>query len=340
MWTAELPKIQKRFVAPGRKTPPPPERVSIVSPPPDFNFIHADPAMSAPARLTLPAAPPPMMDVRPPKLDRPEAVPAIPAGDPVNVISLNNRAVPLEEKLVVPAGNLYGKSGNAVAAAQGSKEPDRIAPQASEVGAARMAPAVLPSATTLSGVGKSTAVTNTVGTSAGSSTGTGGGKSNGPGQVIVRPRDGRFDAMVVQSSSLDQFPEGKGLLTGRPIYTVYLSLGTAKDWAMYFCVPNEKQAESRGFVVTLGPVPPVQAPYPTRMIRPDVAIPGYYKYVLVHGFITDGGRFQDVKIVRPISPDSDRNLLASLVNWEFRAATKDGVKITVEFLLSIPVIGL
>ena len=147
--------------------------------------------------------------------------------------------------------------------------------------------------------------------------------------------------MVVQSSSLDQFPEGKGLLTGKPIYTVYVSLGTAKDWAMYFCVPNEKpKPEGAGFVLQLGPAPPVQAPFPTRIIRPDVAIPAYYRYVLVHGFITEGGRFQDMRIVRSIAPETDRSLISSLVDWEFRAATKDGVKITVEFLLSIPVVGL
>src|SRR5207237_10506158 len=38
--------------------------------------------------------------------------------------------------------------------------------------------------------------------------------------VIIRPPDGNFDAVVVQSSGLDQFPETKNLLTGRPTYTV------------------------------------------------------------------------------------------------------------------------
>jgi hypothetical protein len=44
--------------------------------------------------------------------------------------------------------------------------------------------------------------------------------------------------------------------------------------------------------------------------------------------------------VRPILPETDRAILASLAQWEFRAATKDGVPVKVEFLLSIPGKGL
>ena len=45
-------------------------------------------------------------------------------------------------------------------------------------------------------------------------------------------------------------------------------------------------------------------------------------------------------MVRPIKPETDAALIASLSGWEFRAATKDGVAIVVEFLLSVPVAGL
>jgi hypothetical protein len=52
------------------------------------------------------------------------------------------------------------------------------------------------------------------------------------------------------------------------------------------------------------------------------------------------GRFEGLRVVRSIQPGTDQALLASLSGWEFRAATKDGVGVMVEFLLSIPAKGL
>jgi hypothetical protein len=159
--------------------------------------------------------------------------------------------------------------------------------------------------------------------------------------VITRPANGKFDAVVVQSNPLDQFPESKGLLSGRPIYSVYIALGTPKDWALYFCVPGEKpEAVAGADVIDFGSVVPVQAPFPTRMVRPDVVVPAFYNYVLVHGYVSAAGRFENLRVVRTIKPETDAAVIASLSGWEFRAATKDGVNIEVEFLLSIPVAGL
>jgi hypothetical protein len=92
---------------------------------------------------------------------------------------------------------------------------------------------------------------------------------------------------VVQSTGLDQFPEGKNLLSGRPIYTVYVSLNTAKDWAMYFCIPGEKPPACAGNQNVLKPTQPetVRAPYPTKIIRPRISVPSYEKHLLVHGFV-------------------------------------------------------
>ena len=159
--------------------------------------------------------------------------------------------------------------------------------------------------------------------------------------VIVRPATGDFDATVVQTSPLDQFPEGRNLLSGRPIYSVYLSIGAAKEWAFFYCVPDEKsQPASGASEVKLGPLTPVRAPYPTRLVRPAIALPSYQKYVLVHGFVNPAGRFQAMRVVGVLKPELTETLLASLTGWEFRAATRDGVPIAVEFLLSIPSGGL
>ena len=111
---------------------------------------------------------------------------------------------------------------------------------------------------------------------------------------------------------------------------------------LFFCVPGEKAASSKPGteVVDLSETaPPIRAPYPTRMVRPSVVIPSYYKYVLVHGYITEAGRVERLRIVRPITPATDQVILASLADWEFRSATRDGVPLAVEFLLSIPAGG-
>jgi len=160
--------------------------------------------------------------------------------------------------------------------------------------------------------------------------------------VITRPADGNFDAVVVQSSGLDQFPESRNMLSGRPIYTVYISLDTAKDWAMYFCVPGEKPPASDAAASVLKLTPPanVRAPYPTKMIRPQISIPSYQKYVLVHGLIGDNGEFRELKVVPPVKAETAQALIASLSGWVFRPASRDGASLTVEFVLSIPAAGL
>ena len=160
--------------------------------------------------------------------------------------------------------------------------------------------------------------------------------------VITRPANGNFDAVLVQTSPLEQFPEGRKLLSGRPIYTVFLAMGTAKEWAMYFCLPGDPggAADPGERVVRLPSPAPVRPPYPTRMIRAGVTLPSYQKYVLVHGFVTEGGQIRDVRVVPPVNPETGAALIASLNGWVFRPAARDNVPVTVEFLMSIPAAGL
>jgi len=204
-----------------------------------------------------------------------------------------------------------------------------------------------PSGTNPAGTGTNNSGNGTIppgpGTGAGSATaGTGTGPGNAPGPgLVVRPATGYFDAVVVQSSPTDQYPESRGLLSGRPIYSVYLPLGTARDWTLFYCVPGEKPDPGNGAVISLGTAgPQLKAPYPTKLVKPAIALPSWQKYVLVHGVVNKEGRFENLRVVRSIKPETDQALLLSLGNWEFRAATREGAAIAVEFLLSIPARGL
>jgi hypothetical protein len=171
--------------------------------------------------------------------------------------------------------------------------------------------------------------------------GSGTGTGTPGGGIIVRAPNGAFDTMVVQSSSLDQYPEGRALLTGRPIYSVYISAGTARDWTLFFCIPNSKPAPLNGPVVQLGAsAAQVSAPFPTKLVKPAITLPSWEKYVLVYGVVTPEGHVENLRVVRSIQPEIDKALLASLADWEFRSAKKDGVAVSVEFLLSIPAKGL
>jgi hypothetical protein len=88
------------------------------------------------------------------------------------------------------------------------------------------------------------------------------------------------------------------------------------------------------------PGPQVKAPYPTKLVKPAITLPSWEKYVLVHGIVNREGHFENLRVVRSIKPETDQALLLSLSEWEFRAATREGAPIAVEFLLSIPAKGL
>ena len=377
VFTAQIPKIPKPFIVPGRRTPTPPDPAPPPPPPPNIELANAPPADNPlKSSLVLPPAPPPVTEDQPPKLST--AQPPSRVGDPANILSLSDRPVPPSDKLVVPPGNVLGATGDGMVlragtadgnpgGAAGSKSGDSQgkagASSGANSGASSVASASLNGALngTLNGANTAGNPGGRGGASSASGPASGGGpgtpgnatsgiaiaggsvSTSGPipkGGVQRRSSNGNFDAVVVQSSSSDPFPDSKELLTGRPIYTVYVALGTAKDWALYFCVPGEKEAASSGNVVKIGAARAVQAPYPTTLVRPDVTVPSFYKQVLIHGYVTAAGRVENLRVVRSIKPETDQALLSSLARWEFRPATRDGVNIGVEFMLSIPVAGL
>jgi len=328
-----------------------------------------------------------------------------PVGDPLSVLSLNDRPIPFNDKVVVPPGDVVqpplestgpaSAAGNAPAANAGNGNARATGASGGSAngngtansngrssvgfgsGAALVGGAADGSVVAVvggsgvnggngpggnNGTAASGAGTNGTngaglggngvdgagagtgtgaGLGAGAGTGTGGGKNTPGSSTINRPPTGNFDAVVVQSSPVDQYPESRGLLSGRPIYSVYIPMGTARDWTLFFCVPGEKPGSGNGPVVVLAPLgAPVKAPYPTKLIKPMITLPSYEKYVLVHGMVNKDGRFESLRMVRPIKPETDQALLTALAGWEFRAATRDGVAIAVEFLLSIPAKGL
>jgi hypothetical protein len=156
-------------------------------------------------------------------------------------------------------------------------------------------------------------------------------------QEIHYPPDGRFDAVVVQAGAGDLVPEAEELLTGRPVQTVYLAVGTVREWVLQYCVPNDRTAgpAQSGMVVSLGGPAKVQAPWirtaalPPRRARSS-------KPSVFYGKLQANGRLMNMHVlVKPQYQDRPE-LLPYLEQWEFRAAQRDGVAADVEVLFIIP----
>src|SRR5207248_11550049 len=108
--------------------------------------------------------------------------------------------------------------------------------------------------------GNSAGTTHGAPSDASAATGTAGlhGSSNGAGRpgemtdtraVVVRPvappevtriehpSNGNFDVVIMQSGPRADLPDLGGMLTGNPVYTVYLRVGDQKEWLLEYCVP-------------------------------------------------------------------------------------------------------
>jgi len=154
---------------------------------------------------------------------------------------------------------------------------------------------------------------------------------------IEHPTATVFD-VVVQSTSSELLTEGQETLSGRPIYMVYLPLGTAKQWILQYCepAPQEDAPPQESRVVQLGAPSIIKAPAPVLVYKPPLDFPEDMAYLMVHGQISAKGRFHNMHIVRSASEKLDNAVLSSLEKWDFRPATQDGKPVLVEVLLAIP----
>jgi hypothetical protein len=148
--------------------------------------------------------------------------------------------------------------------------------------------------------------------------------------------------VVIQSGGQDMFPDGVGYLSGRPVYTVYLPVGKRKRWILQYCKPgkgqrvvNEEEAEEpRAVKLTQGTA--VKAPFPLVTYQPAIVLKTGIEYLMVHGTIDATGTFQGLQVIQGDAEDTNKQLLASLAQWQFRPATQDGRPLGVEVLLAVP----
>jgi hypothetical protein len=148
-----------------------------------------------------------------------------------------------------------------------------------------------------------------------------------PGSTrVAKPKEGQFTFMVMGSKPEESFPEAAGILSGKLVYTVYLGIGLRPDWILQYCLP--KSAPQSGGALA--------APYPYLMFRPRLSFDWDEGYLFVHGMVGADGKFEQLALVGDYAGGDKAALLDSLLNWEFRPATRGGKPTAVEVLLIIP----
>nr|HZS52310.1 energy transducer TonB [Bryobacterales bacterium] len=165
----------------------------------------------------------------------------------------------------------------------------------------------------------------------------------GSNSVAIRtesPNTSSFDVVVVNQNAREILPESQGILTGQPIYTVYMSVaGSRREWILQYTVPNSREpvVQTSPNSVQLGAATPIRAPYPLR--KASLQLPSQAPVegrVVVYGDISDKGALENLRVIRGVRSEIDAAVLACLRQFVFRPAVRDGVPVPVEALFGIP----
>jgi hypothetical protein len=310
-WAPRERPVPKAFVQPGRTrsvpqtpvldAPPTLDRPNNESRLSDMNFA-AMPTVAAPALPRPPASTTPVRVVEPFKLpaDVPNAGIGGREGDAVNLITAGPVIPPPNTYVSVPPGvaGVLLESVPAPSAAAAAGKPG------TGQGSAAGAPAI-----------ELTAARETA-------------PPMPPGAIrVTRPIDGHYTFMVTGSKPEESFPEAAGLLSGKLVYTVYLGIGARPDWTLQYCLPASAPVAAAG---------PLASPYPYLMFRPKLSYDWDGEHLFVHGMLNEQGKLERLEPVGEATPADKAALLASLVRWEFRPATRGGKPTAVEVLLIVP----
>ncbi|HUQ95959.1 MAG TPA: hypothetical protein VM120_30050 [Bryobacteraceae bacterium] len=371
-WTQTTPLKRpepKKFIAPGRREVP--RAIPMLDAPPALVPPNAQPIVSD-LRISLPpvarpALPTPVSGATPIRVYEPKPERSDPArladhqGEPLNLLSLPIENMKWRDKIEIPASLQLAAAHSglpdvpapgASAGSEGERDTNRTSGSGQAVDPKRPgagdAASSAPSEAKSASNSASLASLNRAGRAA-SPVGSGNpaepesNRSRSLAGLVpirtVHPKNGNFD-VVIQSSGSGILPEGAGILSGGPVFTVYLPVGGKRQWILQYCV-----AESRGqsnsperHVIRLGSPAVPKAPYPLVSHTLALSLPEHDgKYFLVHGFITVQGSFEILRVVRGGDEKLNTALLATLARWEFRPASRDGVPIKVEILLAVPV---
>lgn len=148
---------------------------------------------------------------------------------------------------------------------------------------------------------------------------------------IALSKEGHFASVLIGNDLAQEYPQLTGAWRGRLAYTAYLHVGLSKSWILQYSLPRNSEAAAGGAVSRL------EAPWPYNIVRPNLE-PGAIgsDALMIHGFVSASGRFEDLSVVFPQPFSIAQFVLAALQKWQFRPSTLNGRAVRVEVMLIIP----
>ncbi len=370
---APLPRpLPRTFLWAQAPTPPQESRTVGSDPqfpvrPKPFALPHAQPDVRRPNRELaigdLPVASAPILTFRPPRLPVPPAnvspvsvplpdaralgeLPAtpLPPGSPMNLIAMLQNVAPPSSAYQVGVGNRLPES--AEPGAGGGETPGT----AQSNGAPGPGGAGSSSATgSASSSGPASAAAPAQGTHADLlATSSGAAAAAAPAPSASRPGadssspTGRLGIIIVQQTAAEGGLEGSEILTGQPVYTVYLDVpDSPRRWILQYCVPGSVIgsgiAQATETHIRIQPRKSIQPPYPIDRIPVDTTgVPASLRRLVLYGLITERGEIQNVRLIHGAGLPVDQVAVAALQRWTFRPASRGDTPVAVEALFGIP----
>lgn len=267
-------------------------------------------------------------------------------GDPANILMLLPSRAAAGQVLSIPPGISIADDRGAPSSAD-NKQTQGGSPGSGGIGGPSVSTAMARGAATdpaphtgaASGAAEGSAAASSPLAAAGMPHASAPNPNAAPNPVTLHPIYGTYDVTVVQSSLDDAFGDNRNLLSGKPVYTVYLQVGTRQQWTLHFCSPptGESRPAREQAVIVLGELERIEAPLPLRTVIPEALMLPRSKYVLIHGFLDRNGQFVKLQMV----PGSDgvpspQDCLAAFSQWVFRPAIRGKAPVEIETLLAVP----
>ena len=173
--------------------------------------------------------------------------------------------------------------------------------------------------------------------------GQGGGNGFGIGHGGRSPVPRKLHGIIVISNDASSIPEAAGVLTGNPVYTVYLEVpGFTRKWVLQVCVPASDTAkEVEAGVIRVLSRKSLDPPYaerkaPLELPLGDLDARLLPPRVVVYATVSQDGELGNMRIVSGLNPETDHQIMANLREWEFNPAFRDGEPVAVEALFGDP----
>jgi len=192
------------------------------------------------------------------------------------------------------------------------------------------------------GIGGGSGVGIGDGSAAGASGGGGDGFGLGWGGRSPVPR--KLHGIIMISNEAASLPEAIGVLTGNPIYTVYVEVPeSSRKWVFQVCIPAASggSLDLSGDVVRVVSRKRVDPPYAFKKIPLGLRLTAERwrampERIVVYATVDEEGELANLRVVSGADPEVDGSVLAKLQEWDFAPAYRDGQPVAVEALFGIP----